>query len=370
MIFRRRIAGTALLALVVSLAGCVRVRLESIVRADPARSEGYVQLGAEDAAGATQVFRGGQSVVVRPSMPLQPGDEIQTGPDVAAIITFVEQGTVVLAPHTRVRIGSLEVLFGRIFASVRGLFSAESDGVVAGVEGTEFMMELGADRTVRVLLVEGVVSCRSKAGSWAPVRVGATQTFFSSYPHQASPVVEPARPSDLAEISEWARRVRGAPRFGYCCDGGRVFQSIMSKCRGVFRGTAAEAEDACASGWCCASGRVFGASPDRCRSARGQFFPDREAAQRACAPTQDGWCCASGRVFATSQDRCRSARGQFFQDADGARQACTPSPEMGWCCYYPAGEGKGEVRYESRRQCGGKFFTDENTARSQCYLIR
>jgi len=363
-----RITAAGSLVLVVSLTGCASIRLESVAREDPAHSAGYVELGPAEAAGAVQVVRRGRSLAPRPSMALEPGDELETGRDGVAVITFAKHGTIVLAPSTRVRIGSLEVLFGRIFASVRGLFSAESDDVVAGVEGTEFALELGPDRTVRVVLVDGVVTCRSKQGSWPEVRIGAGQAFFSSYPHRASPTVELASPSELAELRDWARRVRDAPRAGYCCDGGRVFRSLATECRGVFRETAEQARAACTSGWCCATGGVTQASEAQCRSSEGRFFRDRESAQRACAITSQGWCCASGRVFETSQDRCRSARGQLFPDASSAERACAEQ-EKGWCCYLPQREGRGEVRYESRSQCRGAFFTDETTARRQCVRI-
>lgn len=329
-----RLTAAAVLALAGVLAGCVTdgqragVRLETIARERPDRS-GYVALDASEAAGAASVSRGGRQLDARPGMTLQPGDEVETG-DAAAVIRFAAHGTVVLAERTRVRIGSLEVLFGRILADVRGLFSASSENVVAGVEGTAFAFEVRPDRAVRVVVLQGVVACRSRTGAWPPLRMRAAEAMYSPYPNRTPPRVEPASRSELDALNAWAQRVRNA---------------------------APSPPPPDPLGWCCADRSVSNVRRDQCR---GSFFRDQPSAQRACAPAPApmGWCCYNGSVSNLPRDQCR---GSFFDDPASARQACAPAPApMGWCCY------NGSVSNVMRDQCRGTFYDDRASADKSC----
>ncbi len=94
------------------------------------------------------------------------------------------EGTVTLDESTRVRLGSLEVFFGRILANVRGLFETTSDNVVAGVEGTSHLFEVARNRDVRGG-GRGRVTCRPRTAGWAPFRLHPGQMLCSSCPSQA-----------------------------------------------------------------------------------------------------------------------------------------------------------------------------------------
>lgn len=319
-------SGAWVLSLALTLPGCAGVMLQQLAQEDPSGAARYTQL--DIGGGTVRAYRGGRPIDTRRGMQLQPGDEIETGADGAAVIRFLEQGEVVLAAETRVRIGSLEVLFGRIFANVRGLFTASSENVVAGVEGTGFTFEVRRDRSVRLVVLDGVVAFRSRTGSWPPVRVGARQAVMSPYPGRTPPRVERASVQEIDEIRRWVRDVTSAPRAGYCCDNGRVFRAMSNECRGAFRSSLEDARQACAAlqeGWCCAGGRVTQTIQGRC--AGGQFYLDRAKADRACAvrpPEPMVWCCAGGSVTYVRRDACR---GTLYTSKASADKACAPEIE-------------------------------------------
>lgn len=227
-IVRLRVCLAALAALAV-LAGCAGVpgvpnsptiTLHSIVR-DAAPATPRWQSADAEAVGL-RVWR--NFVPVRPSagMPLEPGDVLQTGPGSAVSIVFeggAGAGTVTVDESSRVRVGSLEVFFGRIFADVRGLFETSSENIVAGVEGTAYLFEVALDRGVHVAVAEGVVACTAKDGTWVAVRLPAGQALRSGYPNRAAPRVGPADPRALRDAAAWAAAVAKAgepepPSFG------------------------------------------------------------------------------------------------------------------------------------------------------------
>ncbi len=214
--------GACLSALAV-LAGCAgapgvpeaqsapTIRLHSIVR-DAAPASPRWQSADAEAVGL-RVWR--NFVLLRPTtdMRLEPGDVLQTEPGSAVSIVFEGvsgSATVTVDESSRVRVGSLEVFFGRIFANVRGLFETTSENIVAGVEGTAFLFEVARDRAVHVAVAEGVVACTAKDGSWAAIRLPAGQSLRSAYPNRATPRVGPADPRELRDAAAWAAAVAKA----------------------------------------------------------------------------------------------------------------------------------------------------------------
>jgi len=275
------------------LAGCATpanaplARLSQVARELPGADPRWQQ-SDPDAAGV-RVWRDGRLIRASRGMALQPGDEVETGPQAAAVIRFRDTGETVLDERTRVRIGSLEVLFGRIFAKVKNLFEASSENVVAGVEGTRFLFEVRPDRSVRVAVADGVVACRSRSNQWAPFRLRPNEAMFSSYPNRSAPRLMPADARELRELEDWSRQVADAPEYGWCCMEGRVVPSWSNRCGGnVFSSVQALAQALCkpapapeASGWCCSDGRV---SPGPRSQCKGSFFDNRAAAAHACKP--------------------------------------------------------------------------------------
>ena len=364
----------ALLAGVVGLAGCATsgARLERVMRDD---ASGYVVVGGEEASSLVTVLRDGRPVAARPPLTLQTGDELETGAGGAALVQLPDGGLVVIDARSRVRIGSLEVLFGRVFAAVRGLFSVESENVVAGVEGTEFAFAADAERGVRVVVLEGVVVCTSKAGRWPPTRL-RSGLGFSVRPGMEAPRVAPASQSELDGIRAWVRRVTSAaggsagpapPDNGWCCEAGRVTSSTRVQCDGSFHADRSSAERACTpaepTGWCCDAGRVTSGTRSQCR---GKFYDDRASAERACKPPEPmGWCCDAGRLTSRTRSQCS---GTFYTDRASAERACAGT-KAGWCCLpnFQLEQMTSAAACTSRK---GKFYTDQRTARAACTNIR
>ena len=163
------------------------IQLWQIAREVPGADPRWQRVDADRPG--VRVWRGGREIAVRRLMALQPGDEIETGQSVAAVVRFHDAGDTLVLNGTRVRIGSLEVLFGRVFALLRNRFTVSSQTVVAGVEGTRFLFEVGRDRAVHVAVADGVVVCSSPAGAWVPVRLRSNEGLRSRYPGRGPPVV-------------------------------------------------------------------------------------------------------------------------------------------------------------------------------------
>ena len=147
-----------------------------VARPDPADPARYIGVDGDDLSNAVALFRDG--VRVRPTIPqiLQRGDEMEMARDVICVWRY-PIGDVYIDGATRVRVGSLDVLFGKLFARVRGLFSVENQNVVAGVEGTEFAFEVATDGTTQITVLDGTVLSSSKNLPWKPLRVTRGQAF-------------------------------------------------------------------------------------------------------------------------------------------------------------------------------------------------
>ncbi len=114
----------------------------------------------------------GQSVPEpgKKGMPLIAGDEIRTGPKTQIILRFFDPQAEVdpqavdpwlLVDESSVlRIvdqSSVESILGRLFATLKGLFTVLTPQGQLGVEGTEFEVVLGAEGSVEVQVLEGSV---------------------------------------------------------------------------------------------------------------------------------------------------------------------------------------------------------------------
>jgi len=193
--------------LLLVLSGCV-TQLKGVVRADAGASHGYRALDTSSAGEAVRISRDGAHLADPLGARLQRGDILQTSVDVSAILRFADGNEVILGPNTRVRIGSLEVLFGRIFAGVRGGFVTTSETVSAEVEGTEYLFERRAAGAVRVLVLDGVVRCRSPQSRWADQRVRPGQVFDLDEPGLGAPRVSDAPTDLLLDTRRWVEAVR------------------------------------------------------------------------------------------------------------------------------------------------------------------
>lgn len=178
---------TAMLLSCAALVGCAP-SLVTVYREDPLERGRYARQSEIQTAEAVAIHRHGQRIAARLPVTLQPADVLETGPGTLAVIRYADGGEVVLDTGTRVRIGSLFVEFGRILARVHGLFAADTENVITGVEGTEYTLEARRGGAVVVIVLDGVVLCRSRSGSWDPVRVSRGDAFLYDFPNRMRPV--------------------------------------------------------------------------------------------------------------------------------------------------------------------------------------
>ena len=301
LVLARLLALVAMLVCVLALPACETgpreptIRLDRVAREVPGADPRWQQ--AEPAEVGLRVWRDGQELRATRGMLLQRGDVVQTGALSAAVIRFsgattgAATGTTTLAENTRVRVGSLEVFFGRVFANLRGLFETSSENIVAGVEGTRFLFEVRPDRGVAIAVADGVVACRPRqAGGWAPVRLRANEALLSAYPNRAPPRVVPADARELRDAAAWAASVAEAPAQGWCCVDGRTVPGWSNRCGGNLFST------------------LRGMTESLCRPA-------------PPPPAETGWCCAHGEVYPSSRNQCQ---GSFSDSAGMARRLCAP----------------------------------------------
>jgi hypothetical protein len=262
-------------------AGCADISLSIVARDPSGRGQGpFVQVGIEQ--GLVSVTRQGTRLAQAPSR-LQAGDEVETGPDGVALIHFRDLGDVMLMPRTRVRIGSIEVIFGEFLAKVRGLFTASSQNVVAAVQGTSFSLS-SSNGAVHIVVAEGVVSVSPRSGGWPAQRLGPGQALTVAAGGTGTPRVGPSAAPEIARLESRFDELRQAPRQGFCC----------------------------------VQGRVQPGQSDRCAS---NMFGRTEAdAQRACHAAETGLCCRNGSLETSTRGDCPTA--QFFESMVTARMYC------------------------------------------------
>lgn len=385
--------------------------LAMIGRVDPLDPTRYVGVFGDDQSRAVAFFRGGQRLQLTIPQLLERDDEFETARDVMAVIRY-PIGDVYVDAGTRVRIGSLDVLFGRVFAKVKGFFSVENQNVVAGVEGTEFAFEVARDGSTEITVLDGTVLSSSKRLPWKPLRVTRNQAFWVTNSGMQMKVGAPTA-MQLAQLRRWVDRADAAvavlaPReaqaqpapqppppepqpqqpvpppmqpvpqpvqpipppvivvpippvvtdpSGYCCDpAGRVYPSTAGVCRGRLYQFEADAYARCARnrpGFCCANNRIFETTASQCR---GIFSYDQARLAESCG-SPPGYCCTDNGVLQTTQNLCK---GNFYNDASTARRLCQAPPPMGYCC------AAGQVLQTDRAHCRGNYYVDEAAAIKAC----
>lgn len=309
------------LVLIAACSGCTSIRLNQIVSVTDSGGSGYITRTTGE--GYLQIYRGGKSLEARRGMALNPGDEIETTANGSVVIRFAEHGSVTVFPNTRVRIGSLEVFFGKIFADVRGLFTTSGGGVIAGVAGTQYLFEVDK-RNVRTIVVEGTVICNSSSGSWAPIRLASGYKLRASAYDQAEaePRVDRADPGEIRDVLQSVEQIKRAPEDGFCCLKGQVTRALSNNCQGRFYKDRNQAIRGCRPGWCCNKEKVYSTLSYECT---GKFYSDKSSAEKACTPPPepDGYCCENYRIRSSTNKECR---GTFYMDAAQAKKACVPPP--------------------------------------------
>ena len=125
-----------------------------------------------DVQGEVVVVQGGREFLGYDGMPLFEGDHLRTRASSYALCRFRDGDSVWLDYDTHVGMGSVFTFFGRVFASVSGIFQVDSEFVAASSEGTEFTVTIARTQPqFSVAVRRGAVLCRPRRGSWRPVRL-------------------------------------------------------------------------------------------------------------------------------------------------------------------------------------------------------
>lgn len=266
-------------------------RLQEVVRVVPGGDPPWQRV--DDTSGVRLRRGGGAEQPARIGMVLEPGDVLSTGPGVAVVLRLAGRGEAALDENSAVRIGSIEVLFGRLFANLRGLFVVRSETVEAVNDGTRFLFEVGRDRHTRIVVAEGALNCRPRNAAWPVVRLTTARALLV-VPGNAPPRLLPADPR---EVDGPLRAITQAPRAGWCCSGpgGQVSAGWADRCPGRWSASRAAAEERCqpapppppppVTGWCCSplAGRFVERTQERCRAEKGMFYAsDAAAKQKGC----------------------------------------------------------------------------------------
>lgn len=305
----------------VLLGGCGATRLSKVVHTDPSAPGGWTEVADRD-RGNVEVTRNGQRLDPRTPLPLQPGDIVTTGPNAGALIRFENGGEAILAPDTRVRLGSLEVFFGEVLADLRGKFEIWDTNLIAALGGTRFLFESQRKAQTRVAVLEGSVTCTPRAGGWEPVRLNAGEQLQARSGGDRRPRPTRLTAGEIERIERWFGGIRNAAEKGFCCSSrGGVSESYSNQCRGHFEQTRRKAEYACQQGWCCRKGHVSQTIRGDCS---GSFHTRQSAAIQACEPEPTlpatGICCIDGKPRESTRKDCTARYGQFFADKNTFRR--------------------------------------------------
>lgn len=157
-----------------------------------------MQGGKKSGAQGVTVLRGATGVPATPGMRLEVGDELATDSMSQAVIVFPDQSWVILDAETAVRISSLSLTRGTLFAKVRRLFQLETQFVRVSVEGTEYRVQVDPGGQTSVDVAEGSTRLISKAGSWNPVAVREREGAVTA--GQAPPQTRQLTPEEVARI--------------------------------------------------------------------------------------------------------------------------------------------------------------------------
>ncbi|MGH8536207.1 MAG: FecR domain-containing protein [Gammaproteobacteria bacterium] len=149
----------------------------------------------------------------RRQLALRRGDPLSVDAQTFAIVRYTNGSVVYVRPGSRVRLGSISVDLGAIFAKVRGAFlrgafQVDTEFVIAGAQGTEYEVKVDARNSVSVTVLEGQVLCTSKTGRWRSFVMSAGQKVNIL----GSAARDAASDDDIREIRRWVARLEATDR--------------------------------------------------------------------------------------------------------------------------------------------------------------
>lgn len=178
--------------------------------------ENNFRIATEQEAREVTLLRDDTLLVPHPDLPLEKGDQIETGPSTAALLRYTEGHEVLLTSNTRVKLGSVRVLSGEVLVRPRGEFRVETGFLAAGAASGEFLFRAsaGGDQ-VELIVSEGTVTCESKSGLWSPVRVAASERLSARASGAPVGAPEPADQPGIVFRGPGNSKVQKLPARGF-----------------------------------------------------------------------------------------------------------------------------------------------------------
>jgi FecR-like protein len=202
---------SAVVACAALLGGCAGVCIGGICL--NAESQPGIPLLYADAGVQVERSPGG-SLPYQPGMALQSGDVIQTA-EGFAVVDFDDGNIVALRTNTRIRLGSITLFLGEVFARIgqiaaRGGGQVTTDELSASVKGTEYSVRRvslpdGAElASTSVIVRRGTVTCDDRgAGRWPAVAVTEDRIFRV----EGKQLPQPPQYVDSHAETQWADTV-------------------------------------------------------------------------------------------------------------------------------------------------------------------
>ena len=179
--------------------------LEEILVEDRSSGAAHYRIAAAREWRRVRIRREGVFLDATPDMPLQKGDLIRTGPNVAVAIRFPNRTQLYVRSDSRIRIGSIFAFVGELFVRVRGAFQVDTEFVTAGAEGTEWVMAISPGGDTRCTVLEGRVRVASRENAWRSLSIAANRTNVTRDSRYAETM--PASPEELSDMRRWIGQI-------------------------------------------------------------------------------------------------------------------------------------------------------------------
>ena len=156
--------------------------------------------------GSVSIERAGRRIATQLGMELLVDDTLRTDARAIAVLAFGSKGSEVAVRSTStVRISSVFVLLGEVFAWVVDYFEVQGEQVEMLPRGTEFLVKVGRGDVVEVTMVEGRVYVASRTRAWPDLSVEPFEqaTAIGAQP----PTKRILSPEELNDKLQWVKRL-------------------------------------------------------------------------------------------------------------------------------------------------------------------
>lgn len=157
---------------------------------------------------SVQIIRRGKVLKTELDMKLKNGDEIKTDDYITAVVLCLSGAEVILDTKTHISLDTTNLLIrayvGKVF--VKGAWSVKTRYITAGVQGTEFLVDVSPESRVDVTVLEGSIQLQSMLRCWNSTYLRQSQKgvmFGLKYPFRLT-----VEKSLLDKINDWVRQIK------------------------------------------------------------------------------------------------------------------------------------------------------------------